>query len=44
MRTFYEEWKTLENDNSSVQTDENGLSHNDGIYSLQRINLPDFFD
>jgi len=46
MRVFYEEWKMLEMDNSSVQTDE--LTGNDDnssvqtIHSLQRINLPDF--
>lgn len=51
MRSFYEEWKILEMDNSSVQTDElmrksavttaKSSSVNE-IHSLQRINLPDF--
>lgn len=62
MRTFYEEWKALENNISSVQTDKNvssanssvqtdelnqsvsniGLTNNNEIYLLQRINIPDF--
>ena len=46
MRVFYEEWKMLEMDNSSVQTDElTGNGDNSSvqtIHSLQRINLPDF--
>lgn len=51
MRTFYEEWKFLENDNSSVRTDEfgndsvttpTGLANENTIYSLQRINMPNF--
>lgn len=49
MRTFYEEWKSLENNISSVRTDEfnmsisnTGLTNNNEIYSLQQINIPDF--
>ena len=49
MRTFYEEWKALENNISSVRTDELnqsvsniGLTNNNEIYLLQRINIPDF--
>ena len=49
MRTFYEEWKALENNISSVQTDElnqsisnTGLTNNNEIYLLQRINIPNF--
>ena len=47
MRIFYEEWRMLENDNSSVRTDEMGKTfmsdeNEDEFCSLQRINLPDF--
>ena len=49
MRIFYEEWKSLENNISSVRTDEfnmsisnTGLTNNNEIYSLQQINIPDF--
>ena len=51
MRIFYEEWKMLENYNSSVQTDEMPanpavqtakLQADDEIRQLQLTNLPDF--
>ena len=41
MRIFYEEWRMLENYNSSVQTDE-FTEINDEIRQLQLANLPDF--